>query len=150
MEPTQDEILQRLNADPGDPLFAQVADSLRRAGKWSDALDIALSGLTANPQCHRGRLILARLFYDRHYYPFAVRELEHLHRAVPENASIGRLLERLSPGSTTGEAGVSAIPTAQHSSEMPSSALHAPHGDEVVAEEDFDIDILAEAVKERK
>jgi len=93
----------RLQEDPGDPLFAEFADLLRGEKRYSEAFEVCFQGLTANPQCHRGRLVLARLFYEKLHWPFAVRELRELRLALPENPHLQRLLERLQPGSEGGE-----------------------------------------------
>lgn len=89
-----------LAENPGNPLFAEYAERLRVAGDHSEAMNVCLAGLSANPACHRGRLVLARAFYDRSYLPFAVRELEYLVRELPDNESLRKLLNKLSPQGT--------------------------------------------------
>ncbi len=87
----------RLKEDPGDPLFADLAEELRRGGELIRAMEICLRGLSANPACHKGRLVLARVFYELRYLPFALREIEELCRALPHSRSLQRLREKLSP-----------------------------------------------------
>ena len=101
-----------LRDDPGNPAFANFAESLLNQGKWSEALEVCLAGLSSNPSCHKGRLLLARVYFERNHLPFAVREVRELLDALPENKFIRRLLERLSPESaassghrTTGNTG---------------------------------------------
>jgi predicted Zn-dependent protease len=123
-----DELRQQIEEDPGNPVFAELAEALRKQEQLAEALDVCLLGLSANPECHKGRLVLSQLFYQKGYYPFAIRELEQLHRALPENRSVRKLLEKLSPGSV-GESG---------------SAAAARDGSEqdTIAEADFDFDML--------
>jgi len=97
MDLIESEVQTKLSENTGDPIFAQYADQLRRTGRWQDGLKVALCGLSASPDCHRGRLVLARIFYDARCFPFAIRELQYLHAALPDNASVMRLLERLAP-----------------------------------------------------
>lgn len=120
-----DEIKARLEEDPGDPVFAELGEAYRIAGDLQEALWICLRGLSSNPDVHQGRLLLARIFYQLEYFPFAVRELRELAVALPENEHIRKLLEGLSPGSSAGVG---------HGGEI--------DGAEVVAESDFDIDVL--------
>ena len=112
--------------DPGNPAFAELAELLRKQGKLGEALDTCLSGLSKNPTCHLGRLVLARVFYDRRMYSFAVRELEALRIALPQSKTIAKLLETLSPGSAALSAAVA--PSVQD--------------DETVAETDFEFEEL--------
>lgn len=93
----------RLQGDPGDPLFAELADLLRAQKRYDEAFLVCFEGLTANPQCHRGRLVLARLFYEKLLWPFAVRELQELRAALPDNPHLSRLLDRLQPGGEGGD-----------------------------------------------
>jgi lipopolysaccharide biosynthesis regulator YciM len=101
-----EEYLRRLEEDPGDPLFAQFADKLREEQRYHEAMDICFQGLSSNPSCHRGRLVLARVFYERMFWPFAVRELRILMQAVPDNAHIAKIIERLAPGEDTSDVSV--------------------------------------------
>jgi lipopolysaccharide biosynthesis regulator YciM len=82
--------------DPGDPRFADLADMYRRRGDYQGAFDLCFNGLTANPSSVRGRVVLARLFYERHQFPFAVRELRELVKLIPDNMFLSKLLENLS------------------------------------------------------
>lgn len=91
------ELELRVSGDPGDPAFAELADVYRRRGDYQGAFDLCLNGLTANPECIRGRVVLARLFYERLHFPFAARELRELCLALPANPYARKLLETLSP-----------------------------------------------------
>jgi hypothetical protein len=108
--------------------FSDVAVALCQEGKTLEAIDVCLAGLCNTPSVIRGRLVLARAFFERGYVPFAVRELEQLRREVPENDSVRRLLEKLSP---------------KRSENVPAG------GDEsTVAEAEFDIDLMVDDGKE--
>ena len=113
-----EEIAEILKSDPGNPAFVREAERLIRAGKLSEAQDICCAGISANPSAHRGRLLLSRIFYERGYLPFAVRELEELSNVVNDNKFLRRILEKLAPQLKT---------------------RSSDEGDRVVAETDFDI-----------
>lgn len=127
------EVQLRLHEDAGDPIFAEYADQLRREGRHEEALHCCLAGLSANPTCHRGRLVLARLFYDWRYLSFAVRELEHLRSQLPSNTSITKLLAKLSPGGSS---------SAPSDALAPEPASASPNQPVAVAEGEFDLDAL--------
>lgn len=93
----------RLAEDPGDAVFADVAEELRSGGDLSGALEIALSGIAANPSCHLGRLALARIFYDKGWTALAVREVRQLCQDLPEVQTLKRLLNALTPDSQSQE-----------------------------------------------
>jgi hypothetical protein len=59
------DLIEMLKADPGNPLFASFAESLRQEGRHQEAMAVCFTGLSANPSCHGGRLVLARCFYER-------------------------------------------------------------------------------------
>ncbi|MBN8550138.1 MAG: hypothetical protein J0M12_12545 [Deltaproteobacteria bacterium] len=130
------ELRQIVKEDPGNPLFAELAEQLRKSGQHAEALDICLSGLSKNPSCHVGRLVLARVFFDRQMFPFAVRELEALRAALPQSKTIAKLLEKLSPGASQNPVSV---------------APAAPSEAETFAETDFDfeeLDLIGQDKKE--
>ncbi len=121
---SENELRQSVAADPGNPLFVELAEVLRKRGAATEALQTCLIGLSKNPTCHQGRLVLARLFYEGGMYGFAVREIEALREAMPESKTLIKLMEKLAPGSTSLSAAVKQAET------------------EVVAETDFEFDEL--------
>ena len=127
-----------LQDDPGNPAFVDCAEELRRAGDLEEALEICLAGLSANPSSLRGRLVLARVFYESGYIPFAARELAYLRRARPESESLRKLCEEL---------GVEAL---QDSFADAAQSLPAQGEAEVVAETEFDLDVLETLSEEKK
>lgn len=125
----ENEYREILSRDHGSVEFALFADLLAQEGRYGEALEVCLRGLSANPSYHQGRLILARIFFDMGCYPFAAREVSLLARTFPESESIRRLLAKLGP--------VGAM-------EAPLSASPA-EGEAILAESDFqveDIDLL--------
>ena len=122
---SEEELRKTLASDAGNPAFVELAEILRGRGASTEALETCLSGLSRNPTCHQGRLILARLFYERGMFGFAVREIEALREAMPDSKTLLKLQEKLSPGSTSAQ--VEPAKLAQS---------------EVVAETDFDFDEL--------
>ena len=94
MEMNFEEILKH---DPGHPCFVDYAESMRAAGNLDRSQEICLRGLSANPGAHLGRLLLARLYYEKGYYPFCAEQIRLLAGECPEVQSLGRLLRALSP-----------------------------------------------------
>jgi len=92
------EIKDILDKYPGDPVFVSYSDNLRIIGNLSDALCVCMAGLSASTDDVKGRLVLAQIFYDLGFLPFAIRELKELNRTLPENESIKRLLAKVAPG----------------------------------------------------
>jgi len=84
---------ERLAQDPGDECFVDYAEHLRLNKRYSEAINVCTSGLSANPQAHVGRLVLARTFYNAGYIPFALREVKELLQNDPDNPVLKRLAE---------------------------------------------------------
>ena len=104
----EEEVLGILSQDPGNSLFADYAEALRKEGQNNSAIIVCLRGLSVNPSCHKGRLLLARIFYDSGFRPFAIEQIRILQQKLPDNPAIKKLLEKFSlgaevtsPGSTT-------------------------------------------------
>jgi predicted Zn-dependent protease len=116
-----------LEAEPGDPVFAEYAERLRASGRHGEAIEICLRGLSSNPSCHGGRLVLARTFYEKGYHPFAQREVEQLARDLPDSRTVQQLRARLCGGASQNET-----------------------REERVAEAEFDIDELELIEKKEK
>ena len=86
-----------LNQDPGNAVFAEFADILRSRYDYNRALRVCFSGLSSNPTCTHGRLVLARLFYEQSYTNFAVRELKELKVQLPDSKALETILNKLAP-----------------------------------------------------
>ncbi len=91
------EIQQILKSNPGDPVFVEYAEQLRKENKLDEALQVCFRGLNSNPSCHAGRLLLARVFYQQGHLAFAIREISELVRSSKEISSLRKLLYALSP-----------------------------------------------------
>ena len=139
----QNDIEKRLLADPGDPVFVLVSKALVEQGEVFQAYDILLAGLSHSPDCHEGRLLLAKLYFERDFLPFCVKELNFIAERLPKNKSIRRLLEKF--GSDSG-----IVPESDKKSEdlkADKSSVTISDSDETVAEMEFgfdDIDLLEE------
>lgn len=105
MATKEKEYKDTLGADPGNPIFADYADLLRQEARYNEGMEVCLAGLSLNPVCHKGRLVLARIYYERGFLPFAVNELLILNRKLPESVSVRKLLEKLAPDEQLSEAG---------------------------------------------
>jgi predicted Zn-dependent protease len=108
MSEKEEKVRERLSKEPGNPIFAEFAEYLRRKKDYAEALNVCFSGLSSNPSCHVGRLVLARIFYNLDYAPFAARELETLLRVTSEDESLRRLVLALNPMFVESEAGSTA------------------------------------------
>lgn len=142
----EQELTQRLAQDKGDPVFAELADLYMAKGQVGEALTTLLAGLSANPDYHPGRLVLARLFAHLGYTPFAVRELALLREARPECQSLERLLEAIAPGSSAlhdrAKEGRQGSEPASNEDSQPQTSEVEVSGEETIAEGEFDIDVL--------
>ena len=94
----QGDLRERVSNNPGDPVFAELASELIRTQQYQEALNVCLTGLSANPECHMGRLMLGQVYFKLGYIPFAAREIEHLCREFSENTPLVKLYEKLVPG----------------------------------------------------
>lgn len=79
--------------------FTDQAETLAGEGRLDEAVGVCVRGLSDTPNHHRGRLLLAKLYYQSGSLPFAIRELEYLARELPTNKAVLSLLEALNPGS---------------------------------------------------
>ena len=129
MEKSEQQYRDELKSDPGNPGFVDFAALLVKQERFLEAVDVCLAGLSSNPACHAGRLMLARVLYRMKYFPFAVRELVTLCADFPESEALRRLLEKLSAGTVV--------------------AQPAPGAESTVAEAEFDFEGI-EALEEEK
>jgi predicted Zn-dependent protease len=165
-----EELEQIVSADPGNSLFANLAELLREDGMLDTAFNVCFAGLSQNPGCHKGRLILARLYYERGFVPFAVRELEEIYRSLESSQSstqfIAKLLKRL--GSEIAEQPIAAKsssnvqnlnqisvqdkiaqPAQQAGQHILGTEIEGSQSEEVLAEVDFDLEEI-DLIEEKK
>jgi hypothetical protein len=93
----EQDLIDRLSLEPGNPLFAEYAEYLRRKKRFSESLNICLKGVNANPNFLLGRLALARIFYQNSLLQLAIRELEYIQNKLPSEPTVLTLLKKLSP-----------------------------------------------------
>ena len=95
------DIEKRLASDPGDPVFVLVAKALVEQGEIFQSYEILLAGLSSNPDCHEGRLVLAKLYFEQDFLPFCVKELRYIAEKLPNNKSVRRLLGKFGSDSNS-------------------------------------------------
>lgn len=93
----EDEVLNILSADPGNSIFSDFAEALHKDGNSEAAIIVCLRGLSSNPSYNKGRLSLAKIYYDLQFKPFCIEQLKTIHKNLPNNKSIKSLLEKLDP-----------------------------------------------------
>ena len=92
--PRVEELRRRLQKDPASIAFAQLAEEYRRAGQYTEAVDVARSGLAHHPTYLSARVTLGRALIELAQYNEAQAELEDVLLAAPENlAAIRGLAE---------------------------------------------------------
>ena len=82
---------ERLARDPGSLAFAPLADAYRKAGRTRDAIRVCREGLDRFPQYVTARLILAKALLDDGDPDGALREVQAILSASPQEAQAHRL-----------------------------------------------------------
>ncbi len=113
-----------------------------------EARELCFSTITKYPKAYTARLILAKLYYLDGYNEFAIRELVRL-KSLCDLSSLGRLIDAF------GEAAKPYIQeNKQSGSDVQAKSIQPndSEGDDVVAEIDFEADVLAalEELEEEK
>ena len=90
--------IQKLVSNPADPVYIEVARFYHSKGDSKEAIFTCLKALSKNPNHPLGRVQLSKIYLDLGFYTFALNELELAHYMLPENDSIKRLIEIISPG----------------------------------------------------
>jgi predicted Zn-dependent protease len=93
----EDETKELLEREPGNPVFAELAAYLISQELLGEAILTCMRGLSVNPDCHKGRLILAHALFRSGFTPFAAKELQLLCKAFPDHKYLKNLLSRLDP-----------------------------------------------------
>jgi len=132
---SKEDMEEALRNDPGNPLFADLADEFRKEGNFSKAMEICLAGLSSAENNLKGKLVLARIYYQQGYLPFAVRELRELCELRPESQRLRRLLELLSPQTHPGH-------PKEHQSTGAAQEATTEEEAKTLAEAEFDFDDL--------
>ena len=89
-----DDLRRRVQKDPTSIAFAQLAEELRRAGLYQEAVDVSRAGLDLHPGYLSARVTLGRALIELNDLDVALAELELVLRSAPENlAAIRGLAE---------------------------------------------------------
>ncbi len=89
-----EDLRRRLQKDPASIAFAQLAEELRRAGRFKDAIDACRTGLAHHPGYLSARVTLGRALLESGELDAAYVELADVLRVAPENlAAIRGLAE---------------------------------------------------------
>ena len=87
------ELKATVGSDPGAAEFVELAQMLSEDEKTRlEAREVCIRGLGSDPKNLKGRLLLARLYYQEKLYEFCVRELVELNRQS-DLGSVSRLLD---------------------------------------------------------
>jgi len=89
-----EDLRRRVQKDPASIAFAQLAEELRRAGEYQEAVTVSLGGLTIHPGYLSARVTLGRALIELNQLGDAQTELERVLGSAPENlAAIRGLAE---------------------------------------------------------
>jgi tetratricopeptide (TPR) repeat protein len=80
-----DDLRRRVREDPASIVFALLAEELRRAGRFREAVAVCRTGLRAHPAYVSARVTLARALAATGEEDEARRELQAVLLAAPEN-----------------------------------------------------------------
>jgi tetratricopeptide (TPR) repeat protein len=90
-----DALRRRLQKDPASIVFAQLAEELRRAGQYSESVDVCRAGLAIHPGYLSARVTLGRTLLDLNRLDEAQEELEQVRSVAPENLAAIRALAEI-------------------------------------------------------
>jgi len=93
--PRLEELRRRVQADPASIAFAALAEELRRAGRFRDAVDTSRAGLRHHPTYVSARVTLGRSLVELQEFEQAERELAFVLRSAPDNLAARRALGEL-------------------------------------------------------
>jgi tetratricopeptide (TPR) repeat protein len=89
-----EDLRRRVQKDPASIAFAQLAEELRRAGGFEEAVNVCRAGLELHPGYLSARVTLGRALLELNDLDTALAELEHVLKSAPENlAAIRGLAE---------------------------------------------------------
>jgi tetratricopeptide (TPR) repeat protein len=93
--PRIEDLRRRVQKDPASIAFAQLAEEYRRAGQFSDAVEICRAGLGTHPGYLSARVTLGRALIELDDLESAQLELETVLHGAPENLSAIRGLAEI-------------------------------------------------------
>jgi tetratricopeptide (TPR) repeat protein len=80
-----EDLRRRVQRDPASIAFAQLAEELRRAGRFDESVETCRAGLAVHPGYLSARVTLGRALLELNQLEEAQGELEHVLRNAPEN-----------------------------------------------------------------
>lgn len=83
--PRIQELRRRVQQDPASLAFAPLAEELRRAGQFADAIATCRAGLARHPEYVSARATLGRALLDQGDFDAALQELTAVLEAAPEH-----------------------------------------------------------------
>ncbi|HWW85797.1 MAG TPA: tetratricopeptide repeat protein [Vicinamibacterales bacterium] len=90
-----DNLRRRVDQDPASIAFAQLAEELRRAGRYQEAVDTCRAGLRIHPDYLSARVTLGRALLELDRLDEARDELEQVANQVPQNQPARRGLAEI-------------------------------------------------------
>jgi hypothetical protein len=90
-----EELRRRVRKDPMSLAFAQLAEELRRARRFMEAVAVCRVGLEIYPGYLSARVTLGRCFIDLNRLDDAERELAKVREVAPENIVANRALAEI-------------------------------------------------------
>jgi len=93
--PRIEDLRRRVQRDPASIAFAQLAEEYRRAGQFSDAVEVCRAGLGTHPGYLSARVTLGRALLELDDLGGAQHELETVLQGAPENLSAIRGLAEI-------------------------------------------------------
>lgn len=80
-----EDLRRRVQKDPASIAFAQLAEELRRAEQFEEAIDICRAGLAIHPGYLSARVTLGRALVELNQLDDALGELQYVLTSAPEN-----------------------------------------------------------------
>jgi tetratricopeptide (TPR) repeat protein len=90
--PRLDDLRRRVRLDPASIAFAALAEELRRAGEYDEAIAVCRAGLHRHGSYLSARVTLGRALLDSGHLDAAREELEAVVRSAPDNLAAATAL----------------------------------------------------------
>lgn len=90
--PAIEALKERMDRDPLSRAFLQLAEEYRRMGRYEEAVEVCLDGLSRHPSYHTARIALGRNYLEGGNLEDARRALGEVFESMPENHRAGKLL----------------------------------------------------------
>ena len=90
-----DDLRRRVQKDPASIAFAQLAEELRRAGRFEESVEACRAGLATHPGYLSARVTLGRALIEIGDYDGARQELQTVLQSAPENLAAIRGLAQI-------------------------------------------------------